>query len=89
MSDERKKTGLASRVGIAVIIALLYVLSSGPMRTVALSSHVSHVGTSPVVATTTTNVGWHLIVYFPLYLIADQSWGSAIDWYWNLFPVIR
>lgn len=73
--------------------AMLYVLSSGPMATLAFSTRT--VPESVVGPDGTTRVGidvqvsfgnWFPIAYAPLFWASEHDWGDFIYTYWELFP---
>src|SRR5262245_51428206 len=79
-------------IGFAVVLPLLYVLSSGPMLTLAWRSHLTIIPTTPdgpVEALATLDQGaWWPTVYAPLWWVSEKSWGAApLQWYWGLFPI--
>jgi hypothetical protein len=78
---------------VAVVLPLIYLLSSGPMTIVAFRRHVKHQetvlpdGTTAVTATSETILGtWFYVTYAPLLWASEQSWGDGVFWYWELFP---
>lgn len=77
-------------------LPLLYVLSSGPLRTVAFRRFSTH----SFVGTCTTGTGapltagsivlwgpWWPRIYQPLFWASEQRWGKSLNWYWDLFPI--
>ena len=77
-------------VAAAVALPFMYLLSSGPMQTVAFRRHVSYITDSRgrVVAGARIDPGrWWPKVYAPLWRAADESWGRPLEWYWDLFPI--
>jgi hypothetical protein len=94
MSDGRKKRGVWPWV-VTVLIGLpvLYVLSSGPMQTLAFRRTIE----TPAFRVTTwrpprwivsTDRGyWWPTVYAPIVWVSEQSWGEPVKWYWGLFPI--
>jgi hypothetical protein len=88
---ERPKKWTRRRLLIAaVVVPLFYVLSSGPMASLAFSRDVwiHPIGDNADVAEVITHRGmWWPKIYAPLLWMTDYSWGTAIRSYWNLFPV--
>ncbi len=89
MSEERKPLW-PWIVAVLVGLPVLYVLSSGPMQTVAFRRYTAHaVGGSRIghSLTATKRGDWWPKVYAPLLWAADQSWGKPVKWYWRKFPI--
>lgn len=88
---ERRKRDWPVWFGVAMaILPVLYVLSSGPMQTVAFRGHVTQVGSAPGPIGVDLNIDpgtWWPRVYAPLLWASDKSWGEPINWYWSLFPI--
>jgi hypothetical protein len=92
MTEEQKKPGCPWMVALLVGLPLLYVLSSGPMQTVAFRCHVTHspdpAGSRAMIAESAVDPGvWWPTFYAPLWWAADQPWGEPLTWYWELFPI--
>ena len=91
MSDARKQSVVPWIVATLVAFALLYVLSSGPMITLAWRSRMTIHATTPggpVQAETAVDLGqWWPTVYAPLWWASEQAWGEPLNWYWGLFPI--
>jgi hypothetical protein len=92
MSDQRKQSVVPWIIVTAVVIPLLYILSSGPMQTIAFRKHTLHASapgiSGAVMAETIVDMGfWWPTVYAPLWWVSEQSWGEPLSWYWNLFPI--
>jgi hypothetical protein len=86
----------AKRTAIAMaIVPLLYVLSSGPAKTLAFHGHTTVTQTAPggpmAAEMTLTISDWWLQVYAPLWWVSEQcsvhSWTDPLDLYWGLFPI--
>jgi len=80
---------------IVIGVPALYVLSSGPMQTVAFRSHVLGVappaspGSAGLVTSRFVEMGeWWPVVYGPLLWASDQPWGDRLNRYWDLFPFV-
>jgi len=75
----------------AVVVPVIYLLSSGPMKTIAWRGHVTHSEITPggpIISEMIADPGvWWLRAYAPLWWISEQSWGAPVDWYWHLFPI--
>jgi hypothetical protein len=90
--DRQRKRRRFLRITIATIaIALLYVLSSGPTQSLAMT-----VGRTTYDDDGLGNVGvcfdfdyapWYQTVYAPLIWVSQQSCGDALIWYWQWFPI--
>jgi hypothetical protein len=98
MSDIRKASVWPWIVALLIGLPVLYLVTSGPMRTVALRKH-------PVPAPATTvsvtqrhvveirigdyEVGgqWWSKIYRPLIWASGKPWGAPLNWYWRLFPI--
>lgn len=72
---------------------VLYVLSSGPLTTIAFSTRrgkeslVLPDGTTRVGVTVELSLGtWFPIAYAPLLWASEHEWGDFIFSYWELFP---
>jgi hypothetical protein len=91
MSENRKPGMVPWIVVTAAAVPLLYVLSSGPMITLAWRSRTTIHATTPggpVQAETAIDPGrWWLKVYGPLWWASEQTWGESLNWYWGLFPI--
>ncbi len=91
MSEERKKPAAAFWTTIVVSSILLYVLSSGPMQTLAFRKVTLHFkappGSGPVKVTSFDHGVWWPTIYAPLTWAVDQEWGKPLAWYWSLFPI--
>ena len=94
MSDELKRPLWPWTVAVLVVVPVLYVLSSGPMRSLAfrsiplrnLDGTTDHSMGGPVLIRD-EGMCWP-IAYAPLVWVSEQPWGeSAISWYWDLFPI--
>jgi len=77
---------------VAVVLPMVYFLSSGPVSAIAFQNHVTHTpvvlanGTSVVQATSEANPGAvFAVAYAPLFWLAEQSWGDRVFSYWELF----
>jgi hypothetical protein len=91
MSEARTKSGRTRIIIVAVVLPLLYVLSSGPTQSLAFTyGHVTYdddgLGNVGVSVELDQGVWWPK-VYAPLMWIAEQSWGDWLCSYWQLFPV--
>jgi len=74
------------------ILPVLYVLSSGPVRSFTWNVSRTHVDTAPgspaqsIVAIHIPD--WWVTVYALLWWVATQPWGEPLVWgYWDLFPI--
>src|SRR5262245_26756844 len=79
---------------VVISMPLLYVLSSGPMQTVAFRRHTTSTptlnsyGNNSVGTQSTVDLGqWWPIAFAPLLRASEQSWGKPLNWYWRLFPI--
>ncbi len=75
---------------IATIVALFYVLSSGPTHPLAFALHreTVHDGGREVIEDTMLVTGkWWLTIYAPLVWESNQPSGAWLDLYWDLFPI--
>ncbi|HEY3967628.1 MAG TPA: hypothetical protein VGM05_23910 [Planctomycetaceae bacterium] len=77
-----------------IVLPLLYVLSSGPLRTMAFHLEITNEttilsdGTEAVQCICSYDSGeWWPIAYAPLVWASDQVWGNSIEVYWHLFPI--
>ncbi len=73
---------------------VLYVVSSGPVKSVVYRRHVTHAstilpdGTTGIIATCKQSYGnWFPLAYAPLLSASEHPWGEPVNWYWNLFPI--
>ncbi len=91
MSDDRKQPGVAFWSTIVVVTVVLYILSSGPARTLLMRKSRGTV----TIGGLTIALGhvrflnqekWEA-VYSPLDWAANQWFGAPLEWYWELFPV--
>lgn len=88
MSDDRKKPGWAIWMIVAVALTALYVLSSGPARSLLMHRGVITLVNSytarrvPVVHT----AKWDAI-YAPLNWVSREKFGAPLRGYWRLFPI--
>jgi hypothetical protein len=79
----------------AIVVPLLYVLSSGPMVSLAFTQRVAIEsytdaaggGTYDLAHIITNRGAWWPKVYAPLLWIAGSSGYSKLRYYWGLFPV--
>src|SRR5262245_60695374 len=72
------------------VLALLYVLSSGPMTKIAWRGRQQVIRLQnglPLQATYLDVSGWWKILYAPLWQVSLSSWGDPINAYWRLFPL--
>jgi len=87
MSDERKPFWpwiAALLIGLPV----LYLLSSGPMQTVAFQrTETVHPRTKSVTTSWVKRGRWWPRVYAPLVWASSQPWGAPVTWYWKNFPI--
>jgi len=92
MSEERKKPVWPWIAALLIGLPTLYVLSSGPMQTLAFRSRTvtfsvpadSLIGAAETVF---DQGAWWPKIYAPLIWVVDQEWGEPIAWYWRLFPI--
>jgi hypothetical protein len=88
--NRRQRSAKWTAVGL-IVLAALYVLSSGPMTTLGRWSHTTYtpapaLGSNAVMVTTQEGPGvWWSQVYAPLLWASDQSWGDQLYSYWELF----
>src|SRR6476659_4147226 len=91
MSD-RKKFGWPSIVALLIGLPVLYVLSSGPTRSLAFGVRVAHLS----VTSSGDEIGgpvsidrgpWWPVVYAPLQWASEQRWGEPLNHYWGMFPI--
>jgi hypothetical protein len=72
--------------GVIAVLAVLYVASSGPMRCFGLCLDIARVqgkpGTTPSFSLIETK-GWWPMIYAPLELASNHSWGEPLEWYWK------
>jgi len=78
MSEKRNQSMVQWIVAAAVALPLLYVLSSGPMQTIAFRRHTSLLSVpgrpGAVIAETAVEMGiWWPRVYAPLWWVSEQS----------------
>jgi hypothetical protein len=73
-----------------VAVSVLYVLSSGPMQTVAFHRYfiyeVDGNGVHSLIGEDDPGVWWP-IAYAPLVWASGESWGWPVKWYWAQFPI--
>lgn len=76
-------------VATAMLLSVLYVLSSGPTRMVAFRAERATLPAgSFMFATNAVRVApWWMTTYRPLFWASQLPWGTPLDWYWNLFPI--
>lgn len=98
MHDKPKRPGFAFWATALVVVVLLYVLSSGPTRMVAVrrmpeppfqSETPRRIEKSLGFSRETTS-RWNIRLYYPLVWAAafhHESWGKPVWWYWSLFPI--
>jgi hypothetical protein len=75
---------------IATVLALLYVLSSGPTQPLAYVSHHETIqggGRDVVFHSTEIKSQWWQTVYAPLVWESNQPCGWWLELYWDLFPI--
>jgi hypothetical protein len=88
MNDDRKTPLWPWIVAVLILAPVLYILSSGPARSIMLRRSV---GTYRLHGRThtvwTIDEGWWGLVYAPLRWAADQELGAPLEWYWELFPI--
>ena len=103
MTSDRKKPGVAFWATVVVTSVVMYVLSSGPARTLLIQKRiVAPRPQGPVLISSTESPGPQVIwiwpqfvvesgkwqtIYFPLDWAAAQKFGAPLRWYWDLFPV--
>lgn len=93
--SERKKWRSGWMVAAALLVPALYVLSSGPTRTLAFRRHMTTVGTSTDgsgrigvdVSLFDDHGVWWPKVYAPLVMLSEHPWGDLLNSYWDLFPI--
>jgi hypothetical protein len=92
MSDDRKFIW-PWIVALLIGLPVLYVVSSGPMQTVAFRAHVSYLpvlGSTSMAGVSDIDMGrWWPSLYAPLLWVSEQSWGEPLNWYWGLFPILE
>ncbi len=97
ISEKHKKPGIGKPgigLWITVVVAsiLVYILSSGPTRTlliqkrktISVGPHGMSVWLGPTVVVKDGN--WKTL-YLPLDWAGTQKFGAPLRWYWNLFPI--
>lgn len=70
------------------LLAMLYVLSSGPILLMATTRDLRTTTDASGREVATAYVGvsdWWQKVYSPLVWVAEQSWGEPLSWYWGKF----
>jgi hypothetical protein len=92
MSEERKKAGIGFWISVVVASILLYVLNSGPTRTLLVRKRiVIPVGPPGVTLwlgpTVVVEDGNWKTIYSPLDWAATRKFGAPLRWYWDLFPI--
>ena len=87
MSTEHKRSPWLLMVAIVIGIPVIYVLSSGPMISLAGRRQVlfKKLPDGRHSAVTLKNVFWETL-YAPLVWSADRKWGEPLNWYWSQFP---
>jgi hypothetical protein len=89
MSEQRKSVWpwIAS---LLIGVPILYVVSSGPMQTVAFRNRITKFQEDPdhVTMRSYVDIGafWPK-AFAPLIWASEQSWGEPLNWYWGVFPV--
>ena len=90
MNDKRKQ-GWSTWILAAILILVLYVLSSGPSQSLALSGQI--IASAPD-SLGRVGVGidvaygpWWPKICAPLRWGAGQPWGDPLQRYWELFPI--
>lgn len=77
-------------IAVLVILPTLYVLTSGPMRTVAIHRQGVYSTDGALIAETIGNENsayrWSMF-YAPLTWISQIEQGKPLSWYWSLFPI--
>jgi hypothetical protein len=95
MSEERKKPGVGFWSAVAFSCIILYVLSSGPARSVLMwdepfpdGTVVLPDGTTAIRRLATIRMGgkWTQI-YAPLDRVSRERFGAPLLWYWQFFPI--
>ena len=90
MNTERRRPWWVWAAAIVVGLPVLYVLSSGPMKSATWQQHVFHdkLPDGRITARTICDAGiFWTTFYAPLVWSADQTWGESLFWYWDQFPV--
>lgn len=90
MDANRKRPLWVWAIAFILALPVLYVLSSGPMISVAGRRHVYHkkLANGRITAHTIKDPGAFWVTFYtPLVWSANQSWGEPLGWYWDQFPV--
>jgi hypothetical protein len=87
MSEEHKPRVWPWIVALLIAMPVLYVLSSGPTRTVAFHESSARTSDTSVSFTFFAADEWWLNLYDPLIWVSQQSWGEPLNWYWERFPL--
>ncbi len=73
---------------LLVLLPVLYVLSSGPMQTVAFrNTGIIFVGSGEAVVYRREKGNWWPKIYAPVTWASKHSWGRSIKTYWAIFPI--
>jgi hypothetical protein len=92
MSEPRKKPLWPWIVALLIGLPVLYVVSSGPARTLLVEKRLV-IPTGPpgtqlwIGPTVVVESGRWKTLYLPLDLIAAQKIGALLRWYWDWFPL--
>lgn len=92
MAERRKKPIWVWGLGLLLALPVVYVASSGPLRTIAFRKYsgtfTASTGSGTITIRDVIEYGpWWPVVYRPLVRASEQSWGAPLQWYWELFPV--
>jgi hypothetical protein len=87
MSGNRKTPLWPWIVAVLIGLPVLYVLSSGPTRTVAFHRFSDGTSSTGVRVTSYMADEWWLSLYGPMIWVTQQAWGAPLNWYWERFPL--
>jgi hypothetical protein len=86
LSVRRNNSSWSSIVLAAIVLPMLYVLSSGPMLILAFRHNITTTpdghGRLIEIDYVAVHVWWPT-VYAPLVWASEQSWGEPLHWYWE------
>ena len=77
-------------VALLIGLPVLYVLSSGPLRTVAFRDRPILLSEQRFTSSSTRVIDrgpWWPIVYAPLVWASNEPWGERLQFYWHCFPI--
>lgn len=88
MDAQQKRRRTGRLIAGLIVVVLLYVASSGPMKCILFTGHVNMemVNGVPTTRITVDRGVWPKL-YAPLAWIGDQAWGAPLAWYWQQFPI--